>query len=180
MRRPTPAQAHRILAAAQLFDRLAANDVAFVGSIPLDVHNPGADADLVCSAQDLPSLAESLETSYGTCDGFRTRLGHIGETATLTARFKLGDLPVEVFAQPTPVSVQEAFVHFRIERRLLKLHGGQIRPLIRRLKAKGLDTETAFARVFGLEGAPHDRLYRLATACDRDLASLSPRIPPAW
>jgi hypothetical protein len=179
LRRPSPDQAHRTLAAARLFDRLAGYGVAFVGSIPLDVHNPGADADIVCSAEDLDSLAESLETHYGACDGFHTRLGRMHATPTLTARFELGPLPVEVFAQPRPVAVQEAFVHFDIESRLLRLHGGYLRRYIRGLKAEGVDTETAFAHVFRLDGEPHDRLYRLASASDRELAELAPCIRPS-
>jgi hypothetical protein len=168
-----------VLSTAKILDLLADYDVAFVGSIPLDVHNLGADADLVCCAEDLAPLADSLRAHYGGCDGFRTRLGRIHATPTLTARFKLSQLPVEVFAQPRPVASQEAFVHFHVERRLLHLHGDHLRPHIRRLKADGLDTETAFARVFHLKGDPHDRLYRLASASDRDLAELSPCFQPS-
>ncbi|MEC9249213.1 MAG: DUF4269 domain-containing protein, partial [Pseudomonadota bacterium] len=62
----TVADVRDILDRADVFGRLAGFDPRWVGSIPLDIHGPEADADICCSAgDDLDGFAAHLEACFG-------------------------------------------------------------------------------------------------------------------
>ena len=164
--------AARRLGQARVFEHLTAFDPRWVGSIPLDVHLAGADADICCAAPDLAAFKSALEAAFGAHSGFAGAFNtHAGEPSVI-ARFTLGDLPVEVYGRARPVETHESYVHWRAEDRLLRLGGARLRTDVRAAKARGQKTEPAFAACLKLGGDPYSELLKLASPSDAALAAL--------
>jgi hypothetical protein len=167
-----PEDARAILEDAGVLAATAPFDGRFIGSIPLDLHGEGADADIVCQAEDLDVFAATLTAAFGERTGFRAQVApYLGRPSSIV-KFALPHLPVEVFARPEPVETHESFRHHRAGLRLLALGGETLRERVRGLKAAGLKTEPAFAAALGLEGDPALAMLDLADAPDFVLAAL--------
>jgi hypothetical protein len=165
-------RARAILKRGAVFERLSAFDPRWVGSIPLDIHGHGADADIACSAgSDLSAFARALATAFAEYGAAVSDNVHAGEPSVI-ARFELEGLPVEVFGRRRPVETHESYIHWLAENRLLALAGDRLRTDVRAAKAGGLKTEPAFARVLGLGGDPYAELLKLASPGDAALAAL--------
>lgn len=162
-----------ILDEARLFERLRAFDLRWVGSIPLDIHGPGADADICCSALgDLDGFETFLRSEFGQLADASILPNHHAGEASVIAKFSLGDLPVEIYGRNRPVETHESYIHWLAEHRLLELAGDRLREDFRLAKAGGLKTEPAFARVLGLGGDPYIEVLKLASPSDDALRSL--------
>ncbi|HEX5657526.1 MAG TPA: DUF4269 domain-containing protein [Polyangiales bacterium] len=136
---------------AALFAALAPYKPTLVGTFPLGLQVEGSDLDLVCEAHDLDAF-ERVVSAFGAPQRARD--------ASVT-RFAIAGVPVEVFAQPVPVTEQLAFRHMVIEGRLLMLFGEPLRAQVLALKRAGVKTEPAFAQVLGLSGDPYTELLTL-------------------
>jgi hypothetical protein len=132
------------------------------GTIPLGIDVDGSDLDVICQADDLEAFAGCVRAAYGSCEGFRLRRKSINGLPTVIASFHAYGFPVEIFAQPLPVTEQNAYRHMQVEARLLAIGGDEARRAIHRLKAQGMKTEPAFAQYFGLRGDPYRVLLELA------------------
>lgn len=166
-------EARAILDRADVFGRLAPFDPRWVGSIPLDVHGPDADADIACTAgPDLAVFREALIAAFP--DAAVADNEHAGE-ASVIARLTLEGMPVEIFGRCRPVETHESYIHWLAEDRLLNLAEDRFRDDIRAAKAGGLKTEPAFARVLGLGGDPFAELLKLASPGDDALRTLISR-----
>ena len=165
-------QVRTLLQRARVFEHLAAFDPRWVGSIPLDIHGAGADADIACSGgRDLAIFRRALETAFADHGVTVIDNVHAGE-ASVIARFTLDGLPIEVFGRKRPVETHESYVHWLAEDRLLRLAGETLRKDVRAAKAGGLKTEPAFAKVLNLGGDPHSELLKLASPGDEALLDL--------
>lgn len=162
-----------ILDESRIFERLEAFDPRWVGSIPLDIHGPGADADICCSAHgDLDGFEAFLRSEFGgLADASISPNRHAGEASVIT-KFSLGDLPVEIYGRSRPVETHESYVHWLAEHRLLQLAEERLREDVRVTKVGGLKTEPAFAEVLGLGGDPFIEVLKLASPSDDALKSL--------
>ena len=162
-----------ILDESRIFERLDAFDPRWVGSIPLDIHGPGADADICCSAKgDLDGFEAFLRSEFGDLsDASVSPNQHAGEASIIT-KFSLGNLPVEIYGRNRPVETHESYVHWLAEHRLLELAEDRLRDDVRSAKAGGLKTEPAFAEVLGLGGDPYIEVLKLASPSDDALRSL--------
>ena len=170
--RPSPDEARAMLENAGVFAAVAPFDGRFIGSIPLDLHGEGADADIVCQAQNLDLFVVTLTAAFGNRPGFRAQVApYLGRPSSIV-KFAVGGLPVEVFARPEPVEAHESFRHHRAAQRLLALGGLALANQVRGLKAAGLKTEPAFAVALGLEGDPSLAMLTLAEAPGFVLAAL--------
>lgn len=168
-------EARAILERGAVFRRLADFDPRWVGSIPLDIHGPGADADIACSGgSDLAAFAGALKAAFAEYGARVTDNVHAGEPSII-ARFELEGLPVEIYGRSRPVETHESYVHWLAEHRLLTLASGRLRDDVRAAKAAGLKTEPAFAKVLGLGGDPHAELLKLASPGDAALLALLER-----
>jgi len=167
------ADARAILERGGVFDRLAPFDPRWVGSIPLDIHGPDADADIACKGgPDLPAFKRALETAFAGMPGLSVMDNeHAGE-ASVIARFTLEGLPLEIFGRRRPVESHESYVHWLAERRILALAEDRLRMDIRAAKAGGLKTEPAFAKVLGLGGEPYTEILKLASPGDEALRTI--------
>jgi hypothetical protein len=67
---------------------------------------------------------------------------------------------LEIFAQNVPTQEQNAFRHMLAEARLLNIFGEELRTEVRLLKARGIKTEPAFAKVLGIDGDPYTELLK--------------------
>jgi hypothetical protein len=175
--RMTPDEARAILEDAGVFAVVAPFDGRFIGSIPLDLHGEGADADIVCQAEDLDLFVVTLTAAFGQRPAFRAQvapyLGRPSSIVTFTLPLPAGgQLPVEVFARSEPVEAHESFRHHRAAQRLLALGGETLRARVAGLKAAGLKTEPAFAAALSLEGDPGLAMLGLADAPEFVLTAL--------
>lgn len=168
---PLPcSQVRQIMSRHGLMRRLAAFTPRWVGSIPLNIHGPGADIDLACSATTgLAAFKHALAARWPQADV--TDNVHAGE-ASVIARFELEGIPVEIFGRLRPVETHESYVHWLAEHRLLQLAEDRLRLDIRAAKAVGLKTEPAFAHCLKLGGDAYVELLKLASPGDEALRAL--------
>ncbi len=163
LREGTPRQraAWRTLQQLGILDILAPFHARLAGTIPIDVDIPGSDLDIICETTDFESLTRILQKHYGHFPDFeltlKTRYGH----AVLLCEFRTDEFPIQIYASPTPVDQQRAWVHLLAEAALLAEGGEEAKEAVRALKRLGVKTEPAFAQVFGLAGDPYDVLYQI-------------------
>jgi len=165
LKQGTPQQqsAYETLTDLGIMEMLAEYDARLTGTIPLDVDIPGSDLDILCqvSEEEMPGFAALLQEKYGQLPGFtlarKQRYGH----PIILCDFTFRDFPIQVYASPTPVDAQRAWVHMLAEARLLADAGPEAKEAVRALKMAGMKTEPAFAQVFGLAGDAYETLYEL-------------------
>ncbi|WP_300527068.1 DUF4269 domain-containing protein [Maricaulis sp.] len=162
--------ARALLDRHRIFEMLAPFDPRWVGSIPLDIHNDGADADICCSAvPDLPAFKEALATAFP--DARINPNTHAGE-ASIIASLEREGLPIEIYGRVRPVETHESYIHWLAEHRLLGLAEDRLRSDVRAVKATGLKTEPAFAQCLKLGGEPYSELLKLASPGDAALRQI--------
>ena len=166
LREGTPRQraAWRILQQLAILDVLAPFHARLAGTIPIDVDIPGSDLDIICGATDFEDLAQILKKHYGHLTDFELTLKKRYGQTVLLCEFLTDEFPIQVYASPTPVDQQRAWVHMLAEAALLAEGGEEAKEAVRSLKRLGVKTEPAFAQVFGLAGDPYETLYRLGWA----------------
>ncbi|MHA6287607.1 DUF4269 domain-containing protein [Maricaulis sp. CAU 1757] len=168
-------RARELFVESGIHHSLAGHDPRWVGSIPLDVHGPGADIDICCTGgSDLARFAATLDKALGRFGARAVHNLHAGE-ASIISRFEIGGVAFEVFGRARPVETHEAWVHWKAEDRLLSLAGEALRADVRAAKRSGLKTEPAFAQCLGLGGDPYVELLKLAAAGDEALRGLLAR-----
>jgi len=148
------------------------------GTFPLGLDVPTSDLDVICQANDPARFADRLSAGFAGYPGFRLRLASIGGLPTVVAGFRYRGFPVEVFAQVRPPGRQRAVRHLRVEERLLRLGGDELRECVHAFKLAGLKTEPAFARCLGLEGDPYLALLELERFTAAQIGDLLQRARP--
>lgn len=167
--------ARAILSRAGVFDHLAAFAPRWVGSIPLDIHGPGADADICCTGGDLGTFKRVLEARFGDLPGASVSDNiHAGEPSVI-AKLMLEGLPVEIYGRERPVETHESYIHWLAEDRLLGLAEDRLRDDIRAVKRTGPKTEPAFAHCLKLGGDPYVEVLKLASPSDAALRTVIKR-----
>ncbi len=162
-------KAYRALQSLDLFNVLSVYAPVLAGTFPLDIDIEGSDLDIICEVHDLAAFERVVKGAFAARDDFQ--IERVLETGmpTVLARFAFDGLPLEIFAQPRPVTEQNAYRHLLVEARLLAIGGEDARREIRRLKRDGLKTEPAFARYFKIEGDPYEVLLALSLLSDEEL-----------
>jgi len=110
-----------------------------------------------------------LSQKFGSQSFFKTRYQVVDELETLTVNFKLAGVPFEIFAQDKPSVTQQAYLHFLIEERLLKLGGTGFKEKVLAARKNEIKTEPAFAAVLGVKGDPYLELLKLQKLSNLDL-----------
>ena len=123
---PRQRDAYHALRSLGILDILRDASPRLVGTIPLDIDVPGSDLDIICEMDDADAFARRVETHFGTCRDFTLRRGTRDGLPVVVANWQHEGFPVELFAQPRPVTEQNAYVHMVVEHRLLRL--GDPRP----------------------------------------------------
>lgn len=168
---PAQRQAFALLRRHDVLGRLAPLECGLAGTFPLDIQIEGSDLDILIACPDPAGLTPLLDAAFGRQPGYRRHLADFADGPALVAGFALDGVPVELFAQALPLARQMAWRHLLVEARLLAAFPAA-RDAIRRLKRRGLKTEPAFARLFGLEGDGYQALLRLESWGDEDIKSL--------
>jgi hypothetical protein len=159
---PRQQQAYRALRHLRVFEILRDYSPVLAGTFPLDISLPGSDLDILCEAYDLVGFRQRVAAAFRDYADFQIKEKIIKGIWSLVASFQAGDFRIEIFGQPRPVEEQHAFRHMLVEARLLEIGVPDARDEIRRLKGKGLKTEPAFARYFGLDGDAYEVLLELS------------------
>ncbi|WP_432774177.1 DUF4269 domain-containing protein [Brevibacillus gelatini] len=156
-----------------IMQRLKEFDPVLAGTIPLDIDIADSDLDIICESYDLDRFAAIVRASYAAYEGYKeARLLVQGVPTCLISFFACG-FWFELFAQPRPVTMQNAYRHMVVEHRLLLLGGPNVLHDIRQLKQNGLKTEPAFASYFHIPGDdPYQALLELEKWTDEQLHAL--------
>ncbi|MBM3650722.1 MAG: DUF4269 domain-containing protein [Alphaproteobacteria bacterium] len=141
-----------------------------VGTLPIDVHLPGSDLDIVCCAKSPGKFKALLRQRFGAWPRFAVRTTTLQQHPAVVCRFTCGSTLFEIVGMPVETSRQRAYIHLMVEADLLRLAGRRARVAIRRLKRQGLKTEPAIALCFGLGGKPYQAVEKLWRGNDQPLA----------
>lgn len=144
-----------------------------VGTLPIDVHLPGSDLDIICQVKARATFAALLVRQFGKRPHFALRRTTLQKRPAIVCRFGHRDTLFEIVGMPIKTPSQRAYVHLMVEADLLNVGGRAARAAIRRLKHRGLKTEPAFAEYFGLGGKPYHAIAKLWRGIDRPLAIVS-------
>ncbi|MEM7492036.1 MAG: DUF4269 domain-containing protein [Pseudomonadota bacterium] len=162
-----------ILKAHSVLDVLEPFDAVWVGSTALDVHLSDSDIDICCSAKgDLDSFAATLKEQFGQQPKFKLEQKPYRGQPSCFASFNLSGQSFEVWGREHAVEDHEFYRLFKVEERLLRFGGDDLRSAIRDLKKEGLSTEEAFAEALGLHGDAEEALLSLYHADSAALLEL--------
>ncbi|RKN86575.1 DUF4269 domain-containing protein [Paenibacillus ginsengarvi] len=151
-----------------------------VGTIPIELNVQGSDLDIACEVYRFEPFEQTVRKAFGGFDQFEfvRRGAQRGRKERAVVRFECGNLPVELFAEPAPVRMQNGYRHMVIEARLLELYGQRAKEAILNRKRAGMKTEPAFADYFGLKGDPYEALLELELYSDEQLSmAVTPVMP---
>ncbi|MEM1087208.1 MAG: DUF4269 domain-containing protein [Pseudomonadota bacterium] len=164
---------YAVLSAHNILEKLARFDAVWVGSTALDVHGPDSDIDICCSAKnDLKGFADSLTQLFSAEPNFRIETRPYRGQPSCFASFDLSGQKTEVWGRNHSVENHEFYRFFKVEERLLRFGGDDLRSAVRGLKSEGLSTEQAFARALDLNGDPEEALLALYEADAMTLLAL--------
>ncbi|MGG1661284.1 DUF4269 domain-containing protein [Brevibacillus sp. NRS-1366] len=140
------------------------------GTIPLCIDRDDSDLDIICECHHLEDFESKARTVFGESQGYAEQRLTINQVLTSVIQFFDAGFCFELFAQPVPVTKQNAYRHMDIEARLLSLGGPDAYREIRRLKQQGIKTEPAFAIYFDIPGEdPYQALLELEPFTDTEL-----------
>ncbi|TYP72352.1 DUF4269 domain-containing protein [Paenibacillus methanolicus] len=142
-----------------LMDTLADCEPVLCGTIPIGIDVDGSDLDVIMEVRDADRFQSIVRRQYGHLSGFETAKLEVSGVPTVTANFRYDGFAFELFGQPVPAKLQNAYRHMMIEHRLMADRPG-LKETIVQLKRQGMKTEPAFALVLGLSGDPYDALLR--------------------
>lgn len=155
--------AYHALLNTGVFSILRRYDPALVGAIPLGIQDEQPDLRIICQVNDFSAFRDKLEAVFGKRQGFEIKSGHNDGSPTVVAGFSYGGFLIAISGEDRPVTEQAAFQLTLVQARLLDLGGERARRGIKKLKEEaGLDTQTAIARYFHIEGDPSEALLGLS------------------
>jgi hypothetical protein len=143
------------------------------GTIPLNIHIPGSDLDIICEVADFPGFEQHLIDYFADYPDFSLTYSNSYSGRVLTATFT-DVFPLEIFGQAVPVKQQHAFRHMIQESRVLSLADEAFRLKVVNLKKTGLSTEAAFTKLLQLTGDPYKAVLSLESMTDEQISLLLP------
>ncbi len=142
-----------------------------VGTLPLDIHTPSSDVDIIFSHTDLSQLKEILVKNYSHLDKFSIDFKPDKTPNYILANFQFNNTLFELYGSTTPTLEQRAFKHFNLQERLLKIGCTKFKQQIKTLRKKGFKTEPAFASAMNIKGDPYENLLDLYNSSELSLLS---------
>ncbi len=159
------------LNSSQILNKLKSYSPCISGTLPLNIHTPHSDLDILFCAQDLAQFERDVtQLLQGRFDLQMKRTTKQGQETSITV-FHTDHFKVELFAQNYSSFKQQANIHFLIEARLLKIFKEELRQRVKALKEEGHKTEPAFGMIFNLS-SPYDDLIKLNKLSDLELSKL--------
>lgn len=165
--------AYQTIQSLKIIETLNAFDPILVGTIPLKIDILKSDLDIICEVHDFPSFNTLLQESYGNHADFHQVNYHINDIPTSVTNFYFGEFEFEIFGQPIPTKLQNAYRHMVIEKRLLSIGGAKSYRTIRDLKTNGYKTEPAFVAYFRIECEdPYLKLLEMEGMSDEEIKKI--------
>lgn len=156
---------------SKILENFKAHQPLVVGTFPLGLQDANSDIDILLNADDLGSLEKELMNFLGLSENFKIFRTVKQGLDSLVAQFEFQNVRFEIFAQKLETNQQQAFLHFQIEERLLRLGGSDFRAKVLNLRKQGLKTEPAFAQALSLSGDPYQALLNLQKKSDKELSA---------
>ena len=145
----------------KILDHLKLYSPIVTGTIPIQIDIPESDIDIICECNEHNEFASVVTHHFSKMQGFHIYRSKQNDKEVTIAEFKTEKFLIEIFAQNTPTKEQNAYLHMIIEYAILKEKGNSFQQEIIKLKASGLKTEPAFAKLLGLKGDPYEELLKL-------------------
>ncbi len=148
-----------------IFEKLKTYTPLLTGTIPIEIDTDTSDLDIICEAHDYQVFDREVEQYFGNQAKFVVTKP---KTSTCIGFWYKG-MEIEIYANPTPVILQNAYRHMLVEYRLLRLFGEEFKRKIIELKKGGLKTEPAFAKLLSVNGNPYDGLLTFEQLTDEEI-----------
>ncbi|RAW01131.1 DUF4269 domain-containing protein [Pseudochryseolinea flava] len=158
---PRQRQAYKVLQKYCVFELLREFDPFLAGTIPIEIDVDGSDLDVLCYWENKNLFISVLQKSFSMMPNFSLREIVLHQHQTVIANIDVDGFPIEIFGQDLPVSAQFGYRHMMVEYKLLKKYGDDFRKEVIQLKGLGMKTESAFAKILGLDGDPYAALLAL-------------------
>lgn len=143
-----------------------------VGTIPLGIDLPNSDVDILTKF-NLPShLVKICYAKFRNFENFHLEEKNLHGEPTILVKFKTKWFHYEIFGQKVEPTLQDGFIHMKVEERILNIAPRSFRDKILELKKAGMKTEPAFSKLLGLSGDPYKQILELAHATDTELKQL--------
>ena len=154
-----------------ILKKLALFQATIAGTAPLGLSIEDSDIDVLCYANCLESLEQSIWAQFRDEEGFSLRRW-LSQDRPVIAVFMAHGWPFQIFGTQTPVREQVGWSLFQTELRLIKLGGERLKFDISALRTGGMKTIPAIARLLQLEGDPFQALLPLSRKSDPELTAL--------
>ncbi len=158
---PKQQKAYKALNELGVFEKLKNFNPLLTGTIPIEIDLPESDLDIICECSNHEKFSELLRSLFGENNGFNIKTHQRFGLKSTVCQFWFNDFEIEIFGQNRATEKQNAYRHMLIEHRILQEKGTEFKAEIIALKAKGLKTEPAFAKLLKLEGNPYEELLKM-------------------
>ncbi|MBQ4914201.1 DUF4269 domain-containing protein [Maribacter sp. MMG018] len=145
----------------KIFEILEKYDPILTGTIPIGIDTPESDLDIICECKDHFEFTRYLTKQFFEKKDFKVYSKKQNGIESTVAEFKTDNFVFEIFGQNIPTEKQNAYRHMVIENHILNQKGTDFKQRIQKLKADGIKTEPAFAKLLGLKGDPYTELLTL-------------------
>lgn len=144
-----------------------------VGTFPLNLETQHSDIDIILSSVNLNQLENSIIEFCSKFLDFKFSKTLIQNEITLLINFTFQNKAFELFAQSNHSIDQNAFRHFFIEERLLKIGGPSFKEKIMSFRNSGHKTEPSFCLALGLSSDDsYNYLLELQNKSEQELKVL--------
>lgn len=167
---------YKALKNSKVFNILSEYDLELAGTFPLGIYTKNSDVDLIVGLKNLNLEILELETllRFNFPEVKIEKEESINKgLRSVTFSFEFENVRFEIFCQEKLAVQQDAYQHFLVEEKILKYSPSElILNQIKALRAQGLKTEPAFAKVLGLQGDCYQELLTLQKYSIQDLQRL--------
>ncbi|MBW4085286.1 DUF4269 domain-containing protein [Paenibacillus sp. S150] len=171
-------EARLILRELRLMELLTEYHPRLAGTVPLGIQVEGSDLDIICEVYNPGRFTAEARRHFGRLEGFRAVTRTAGGRVRTKINFRAGGWPIELFGQPLATEKQNAWLHMLVEEQILNLLGPGFREAVISMKAEGMKTEPAFARLLRLEGDPYEAMLSLGRLTKEQLDAVCTRAYP--
>lgn len=162
-------QAYHLLTKHNILSQLHNYDPLLVGTIPINIDIETSDLDIICCYTDKQAFILTLNNLFSQYPNFTLREDLTKDSVVAT--FFLDNFEIEIFAQNTPTTEQQAYRHMIIENEIIIERGESFRQQILALKRQGYKTEPAFGLLLGFTEDPYQQLLHYKITGIQDTTS---------
>ena len=157
---------------SEILNKFKSYNPQVVGTFPLGITTESSDVDIIMETNNLHLTSKQLVDHCSEFNNFTYQPGVLNNNNYILFRFHINNIPFEIFVQNLPVYEQQAFKHFQIEERLLKMGNDTIKQKIIEFRNSGLKNEPAFAKALNINGDPYLSLLELSYKTEQELIDI--------